>query len=183
MNSCDKYGELELLQYMDGSLVDKKGFEEHLLKCEECFLELLELNRIEARMDNLEAKPLKKRNFLLAVVKNGLIDGFMNLAGEAKLETLPQTRKENREEKRLFLSLDSIPAKVIIIPAGEGSFWVSVESTKLSNQMLEFRRKGEAMSLYSRKSDSAEAVIKGVTPGEYEIAFAGYTIEISILKS
>lgn len=204
MNSsigCGKFDEIKMLKYIEGSLIDKSEIEEHLAGCDICLKDIIDLNRINSVMEAGNALPVRKSNFISIWLKNGIVDKIISTIDLINEQPLTVTRKAdgNKGQKDkypvsknsqiegmqniLIFNFDSIPALIKIIPAGEGLFWISVESDILKGHSIELKKKDDKIPVYSKKSGLSEVLIKGITEGEYEILFAGETINIGIKNS
>ncbi len=180
MFGCGKWSEIQMLKYIEGNLKDREAIEKHLLECGECLKEIMELNRINAAVSGMEAVPVRKSAFISVILKDGIFDRILSNSGSYKIEGLAETRRKTENRMMVEFKVDFIPAIVKVIPAGKDSFWISVESQKLKGNSIEVRKMNEKIPFYSKKSDTIEALVKGIDYGDYEISIAGELIKVGI---
>lgn len=191
MIGCGKISELEMLKYLDGKRSGpfSCAVEEHLMECEMCLREMVELNRIQAETAAEEKPGLKLPNFItvFSSLKKGRgITRAVVSAVSAKWEILAETRsgEENARpksgERAVSFVMDSEPVTVRIIPGPGAAFRISLGGDRVKGEVVELGKKGGSLPLFSRKADSNMVTINGVEFGEYEMKFRNSSIRINL---
>ncbi len=180
MLGCGKIRENDLLSYIDGRSECADIIEAHLLNCRTCLDELMELNRINSRTSAFKPGAIPRHYFINLQLYGGSVLRAISSGGEISLIPLAATRGEKPGCRKAVYTMDSIPAVISILPAGNGSCRINLSSPLLQNSAVLIRRKGEGLPLYSKNTEETDVTFRGIGPGDYEICFGKYIIRIAV---
>ncbi|MGA2143281.1 MAG: hypothetical protein ABSG94_12825, partial [Brevinematales bacterium] len=153
---CGYFPENEMLRYIDLNSGRSSIIEEHLRNCPACMKEIIELNRINARLEVFKPGTLPSWHDLTVTISEGSVEGAWSSRTAVNLVPLAYSRGP------------SSPGCMAVFPEGVsvqadgGVCRITLKRAGNEKQVSEIRRKGSSLPLFSEKSGREEVVFRGI---------------------
>lgn len=171
---CGKFDEFRVFAFLDG----KKDLEieNHIMECDECLGEIIDLNRINSTIEGSNIRNLKGRNFIILRKTKEDFDFFTTL-GFSKLKVAGVRKQNNTKNKIWMARAGDIEISISSLETG---FEISLDTDKLKNFKVELIRRGETLPVFSKTGSYEKVSIKGIETGKYELKINEEVLFLSI---
>jgi hypothetical protein len=189
MFGCGKFGENEMLLYVEGRSASAGAVQEHLMACAACLDGLVELNRVNAEMDGEAPAGTTLPGFITVFSGIDKATGAWNIiraiasAASARWEPLTATRDGGLKGRTALIELDREPLLVRISPDEARSYRIALEGETLNGRTVELRRAGSVTPVFLKKADSKELTISNVGGGDYELTVADAAYRVNLREA
>jgi anti-sigma factor RsiW len=177
MYGCGKFEDSVFLGYIDRSLDEERmeRVDEHMQSCEACLEEAAELTRVNAAMDADVPGALPEILYLRVFAEGGKFLGFSWNGPSARL--VPASAVRSGEAERETLRAESGSLAVMLRPV-DGFYELELDGA--GDGAVRLSEPGALLPLWQGRAEGGKLLLRGVSPGNYEISVDGKAIHLSM---
>lgn len=188
MFGCGKLNELDVLYYLEKqwSKIDRDNIELHIQECTLCLGEITELSRVNAVMDSKEKVVFEKPKSVSLFYKYNELVRWFGSGVVLKPVAAVATRSQSATGKYdAEITIQGAHIQLRVLAQESGDYWISIRGEALRNATLEIQDKESGKTIFARRADQDEALVKGLPAGAYKIKLNDeyYHVNINIEKA